>query len=492
MEEHEVFISYSSKDRDIADIVCNTLEANTIKCWIAPRDIVPGKSYASSIIDAISEAKIFLLILSSHSNASEHVLSEVERAFNGNINLITYKVEDVTLRKELQYFLSSKQWLDSLNKEFRGQLRDLVSVARLYLKKNKTAKIIIPDFSYELKIVKNENAGADKPAPPEAPHRKRKLPLWASISVSTLLVAVLGFFAVDQFVINGKTKPIDNQPGTAQGGTAPAGTDRSSPKNMPAATGSVSASHSGNAMAFTPMGEVKINTKDGKEYVCPANCVLFQRYGDMFAGLPGTGKERDQVIPFEEMKTFAVETDDKNGEYRVGVVRLDGEAVAIEYSYDIGAGALVFTDGGGRMELEIGNVTDVAFDFSTKNSTVLKLAVVTTVSGTSFYAPADLLSVFVGKMNAGYSWNWGVSLPLDGGNSMPFTKIHSFEILESKGSELMGWDDEATVDIELNEGNHVGGQIKVYACRLAGINGLGAFNLHVTSELKSIALLETS
>ncbi|MBV8722991.1 MAG: toll/interleukin-1 receptor domain-containing protein, partial [Candidatus Eremiobacteraeota bacterium] len=35
----KVFISHSSKDREIADAICRHLEAMGVSCWIAPRDI---------------------------------------------------------------------------------------------------------------------------------------------------------------------------------------------------------------------------------------------------------------------------------------------------------------------------------------------------------------------------------------------------------------------------------------------------------------------
>lgn len=43
--EHEVFISYVSQDKAIADAVCHSLEENKILCWIAPRDEVFGESF---------------------------------------------------------------------------------------------------------------------------------------------------------------------------------------------------------------------------------------------------------------------------------------------------------------------------------------------------------------------------------------------------------------------------------------------------------------
>jgi TIR domain len=66
--KRRVFISHSSQDKKIADAVCNFLEKHGVLCWIAPRDVTPGKNYGAAIIDAISECELFVLILSSLSN----------------------------------------------------------------------------------------------------------------------------------------------------------------------------------------------------------------------------------------------------------------------------------------------------------------------------------------------------------------------------------------------------------------------------------------
>ncbi|MDB5446864.1 MAG: hypothetical protein JWQ97_2181 [Phenylobacterium sp.] len=39
---HDVFISYSSRDKPTADALCHTLDAAGVRCWMAPRDIQPG------------------------------------------------------------------------------------------------------------------------------------------------------------------------------------------------------------------------------------------------------------------------------------------------------------------------------------------------------------------------------------------------------------------------------------------------------------------
>ncbi|HST29432.1 MAG TPA: toll/interleukin-1 receptor domain-containing protein, partial [Chthoniobacterales bacterium] len=75
---HEVFISHSSRDKPVADGVCAALERVKVRCWIAPRDVQPGRSFAGEITRAIQHSKVLVLIFSTHSNQSEQVLREVQ------------------------------------------------------------------------------------------------------------------------------------------------------------------------------------------------------------------------------------------------------------------------------------------------------------------------------------------------------------------------------------------------------------------------------
>jgi len=65
-----VFISYASADAAIANQVCAALERAGVRCWIAPRDVMPGVLYADAIVRAISSASAILLILSASAIAS--------------------------------------------------------------------------------------------------------------------------------------------------------------------------------------------------------------------------------------------------------------------------------------------------------------------------------------------------------------------------------------------------------------------------------------
>ncbi|MGO9237975.1 MAG: toll/interleukin-1 receptor domain-containing protein [Methylocella sp.] len=54
---HDVFLSYSSKEKYAADAACAVLERNGIRVWMAPRDILPGLGWGTSIIEAINNAR---------------------------------------------------------------------------------------------------------------------------------------------------------------------------------------------------------------------------------------------------------------------------------------------------------------------------------------------------------------------------------------------------------------------------------------------------
>ena len=60
--KHDVFISYSTKNSDLANKICYLLEQNNLKCWIAPRNIPSGTNYIDEISDGIKSTKIVVLV----------------------------------------------------------------------------------------------------------------------------------------------------------------------------------------------------------------------------------------------------------------------------------------------------------------------------------------------------------------------------------------------------------------------------------------------
>lgn len=122
-----IFLSHSSRDAAIADKICEQLEKNGIKCFIAPRDIRPGKEYAEEIINGIDESAAMILLMSQNANSSPHVLREVEHAVSGGTPILVYKMEEVVLSKSMEYFLMTHQWVSAKPRE---DFADIMAFAR--------------------------------------------------------------------------------------------------------------------------------------------------------------------------------------------------------------------------------------------------------------------------------------------------------------------------------------------------------------------------
>lgn len=124
---HHVFICYSHKDKEIADATCHYLEHNGIKCWIAPRDVSSG-AYAGSIVEAIENSKLLVLIFTKNAKFSNHVKREVEIAVKNGITIQPFRTEAVEPTKELEYYISSMHWLDALTRPLEEHLVKLVKM----------------------------------------------------------------------------------------------------------------------------------------------------------------------------------------------------------------------------------------------------------------------------------------------------------------------------------------------------------------------------
>ena len=130
---HDVFISYSAKDKATADAVCATLEGRGIRCWIAPRDILPGIDWGEAIIEAIHASRVMILGFSSNANDSNQIKREVERAVSKGLPIIPLRIENVAPVRSLEYFIGPVHWLDALAPPLETHLQSLGETVRLRL-----------------------------------------------------------------------------------------------------------------------------------------------------------------------------------------------------------------------------------------------------------------------------------------------------------------------------------------------------------------------
>src|ERR1019366_566175 len=143
---HEVFICHSTKNKQWADAACAVLERNRVRCWVAPRDVVPGTEWGAAIIAGIDACKIMLLIFSADANGSAHVRREVERAISKGLVILPLRIEDVRPDGAMEYALSNMHWLDAFTPPMERQLEILAkSVKTLLAKDGETQETIVAD-----------------------------------------------------------------------------------------------------------------------------------------------------------------------------------------------------------------------------------------------------------------------------------------------------------------------------------------------------------
>jgi len=174
---HDVFISHSSKDKLAADAACAVLEGEGIRCWIAPRDITPGSEWSASIIDAIGEVKVFVLLFSQHANESHQIQREVELAVSRGIPILPVRLERVSPSRSLGFFISTQHWLDAFSPPLQRHLTYLARITRSLL----DGQTFEPTWP---------------PPTPIPPPAQKRLPFWpfvtgVAVAMALVLVAML-------------------------------------------------------------------------------------------------------------------------------------------------------------------------------------------------------------------------------------------------------------------------------------------------------------
>jgi TIR domain-containing protein len=189
---HDVFISHSTKDKTVADAVCAVLEKHKIRCWIAPRDITPGKEWGASIIDAIGASRVMIVIFSASANNSLQIPREVERAVNKEVTVVPLRIENVVPTKALEYFIGSVHWLDALTPPLEKHLDKMARVVEGILRSEKTnsATQTPARRPTEEAVVSTSEAAVTTPQT-----RARKW-LWQFVAIGALGVIVVVFAVI--------------------------------------------------------------------------------------------------------------------------------------------------------------------------------------------------------------------------------------------------------------------------------------------------------
>lgn len=136
----DVFVSYATPDREAAFRIAEQLEAQSVSCWIAPRDVAPGAEYGQAIIDGIEGAKALVLVFSEAANDSQFVRREVERAVSKTKPVFPVRVREAQPSGSLEFFIASAQWVDAFSTPLDRALVPVVSAVQALGGARMTAK----------------------------------------------------------------------------------------------------------------------------------------------------------------------------------------------------------------------------------------------------------------------------------------------------------------------------------------------------------------
>lgn len=170
----DVFVSYSHKDKAVADAVVSSLENNNIRCWYAPRDINPSDDWGEAISKAIEKSKVFLLIFSGSANRSRHVLDELILAIDEEVTVLPFRIENLEPKGAMRLHLSSRHWLNAYDPSWEKYIQQLVQTICLNL------NIPYPD-------VLPEEPLADLPLPQKK--KNKGIKILAGIGIAAVLIA---------------------------------------------------------------------------------------------------------------------------------------------------------------------------------------------------------------------------------------------------------------------------------------------------------------
>mgnify|MGYP000048924360 FL=1 len=111
---HDVFISYSRKDKNVIGEICSLFDKYSITYWLDTNEVHMGGKFMEDIVDAINASSIVLFISSVDSNHSIYTAKEVAFAFNAGKYIIPYKIDDSSFSKNLQFVMTDLNCINAV------------------------------------------------------------------------------------------------------------------------------------------------------------------------------------------------------------------------------------------------------------------------------------------------------------------------------------------------------------------------------------------
>ena len=150
---HDVFISYSRKDTEVAQKVYDALDAEGVECFFDTEDIAIGEDFAQRIANAVFGCKAMVFIWSDSSNQSPNTANEIALAIEFDKTIVPFKITKLTTASTLAYHLLKLNRIDAIPVE-DSHIRELVRKVLQLLGKTEKSKETRNPSEKQDKVVK--------------------------------------------------------------------------------------------------------------------------------------------------------------------------------------------------------------------------------------------------------------------------------------------------------------------------------------------------
>ena len=185
-EQYDVFISYSTEDREQAEHIRRVLQTNRLSCWFAPRNIGQG-DFTETIPKAMKNCGAFVLVLSQNAQASPWVRKEIDFAVDKKLPIFPIALEKFDMDDKFNFMLNTLTRYEAYTQE-EATLRKLVRDLYVVLDKE---GFIDPSASNVVSVQRETLKKAT-----EAPRKPSGKKAWIGIAAAAAILAIAGILAM--------------------------------------------------------------------------------------------------------------------------------------------------------------------------------------------------------------------------------------------------------------------------------------------------------
>jgi hypothetical protein len=96
---HDVCIVHAPEDDEAAAAACRHLESGGLRCWIAPRDLLPGVHAGEAARGAVRASRLVLVVLSPHVDRAPGVRAQLELTAQLALPVVEVRLEGTRARR---------------------------------------------------------------------------------------------------------------------------------------------------------------------------------------------------------------------------------------------------------------------------------------------------------------------------------------------------------------------------------------------------------